>query len=52
MKSVLITGATGFIGGHLVKANLANGYSVRALVRGVWHCHHLAQQTLSKEYLR
>lgn len=32
MKSVLITGATGFIGGHLVKANLAKGYSIRALV--------------------
>ena len=31
-KLVLITGATGFIGGHLVKANLAKGYSVRALV--------------------
>ena len=52
MERVLITGATGFIGGHLVKANLAKGYSVRALVRGVWHCHHLAQQTPSKEYLR
>jgi len=32
VKKVLITGATGFIGGHLVKANLAKGYSVRALV--------------------
>ena len=32
MKRVLITGASGFIGGHLVKANLAKGYSVRALV--------------------
>ena len=32
MKRVLITGATGFIGGHLVNANLAKGYSVRALV--------------------
>ncbi len=52
MKRVLITGATGFIGGHLVKANLAKGYSVRALVRGVWHCRHLAQQTPGKEYLR
>jgi len=32
VKKVLVTGATGFIGGHLVKANLAKGYSVRALV--------------------
>ncbi len=32
MKRVLITGATGFIGGHLVKANLFKGYQVRALV--------------------
>ena len=31
-KVILITGATGFIGGHLVKANLAKGHSVRALV--------------------
>jgi len=31
-KVILITGATGFIGGHLVKANLDKGYSVRALV--------------------
>jgi 2-alkyl-3-oxoalkanoate reductase len=32
MKKVLITGATGFIGHHIVKANLAKGNSVRALV--------------------
>lgn len=32
MKKVLITGATGFIGGHLVEANLQKGNSVRALV--------------------
>ena len=32
MKRVLITGATGFIGRHVVKANLAKGNRVRALV--------------------
>ena len=32
MKKVLVTGATGFIGGHLVLANLDKGHSVRALV--------------------
>ncbi|WP_457557473.1 NAD-dependent epimerase/dehydratase family protein [Candidatus Harpocratesius sp.] len=30
---ILITGATGFIGSHLVKRNLQNRYHVRALVR-------------------
>lgn len=32
MKNVLITGATGFIGGHLVEANLKKGNRVRAMV--------------------
>lgn len=32
MRNVLITGATGFIGSHVVKANLARGNFVRALV--------------------
>ena len=32
MKKVLITGATGFIGRHVVKANLTKGNKVRALV--------------------
>ncbi len=32
MKKVLITGATGFIGGNLVKANISKGNKVRALV--------------------
>lgn len=32
MKNVLITGATGFIGRHVVKANLAKGNKVRAFV--------------------
>jgi len=33
MKQVLVTGATGFIGGHLVARNLEAGNRVRALVR-------------------
>lgn len=32
MEKVLITGATGFIGGNLVKANLEKGHRVRAFV--------------------
>ena len=32
MKTIYITGATGFIGHHLVRANLAAGNKVRALV--------------------
>ncbi|MBN1691525.1 MAG: NAD-dependent epimerase/dehydratase family protein [Dehalococcoidia bacterium] len=32
MRKVLITGATGFIGGHIVKENIARGNAVRALV--------------------
>jgi 2-alkyl-3-oxoalkanoate reductase len=32
MKKVLITGATGFIGGNLLKGNLAKGNRVRAMV--------------------
>ncbi len=32
MKKVLVTGATGFIGSHVVKGNLAKGNHVRALV--------------------
>src|SRR4051812_47708064 len=33
MPSCLITGATGFAGGHLAEACLARGWAVRALVR-------------------
>ena len=32
-RRVLITGASGFVGGHVVNAALDSGYSVRALVR-------------------
>ena len=31
MKKILVTGAGGFIGGHLVKELLNKGYSVRAV---------------------
>ncbi len=33
MKTVLVTGATGFIGSHLVETMLSQGYAVRTLAR-------------------
>jgi dihydroflavonol-4-reductase len=33
MRSVLVTGANGFVGSHLVEALLSRGYQVRCLVR-------------------
>jgi len=33
MKKILITGASGFIGGHLVESLILNGYKVRCFVR-------------------
>ncbi|NJK45963.1 MAG: NAD(P)H-binding protein, partial [Pleurocapsa sp. SU_196_0] len=33
MKTVLVTGATGFIGSHLVETLLERGFAVRTLVR-------------------
>ncbi len=32
-KSIFLTGATGFVGGHVIDALLSRGYRVRALVR-------------------
>jgi uncharacterized protein YbjT (DUF2867 family) len=33
LKRVLVTGATGYIGGHLIPRLLEEGYQVRAFVR-------------------
>lgn len=41
---IFLTGATGFVGSHLVKRLLAEGHSVRALVRDVDKAERLAQQ--------
>jgi NADH dehydrogenase len=41
---VLVTGATGFLGGHLVKELLEKGYKVRALVRDLKKGARLASQ--------
>jgi len=39
MKSVLLTGATGFLGNHLAKSLLASGWRVRAVSRRPFHGH-------------
>jgi predicted dehydrogenase/nucleoside-diphosphate-sugar epimerase len=41
--TVLVTGATGFIGGHLVDRLVADGASVRATVRSPASCANLAR---------
>jgi nucleoside-diphosphate-sugar epimerase len=41
MKTVLVTGASGFIGRHLVSALASQGYRVRCLVRRSSSRHHL-----------
>ena len=38
---VLVTGASGFLGGYLVARLVAEGYSVRALVRRVSNTRHV-----------
>jgi len=35
-RCVLVTGAHGFVGSHIVDALLKNGYSVKAVVRNAW----------------
>ena len=42
--NVLVTGATGFVGGHLVDALLASGHTVSALVRNPSKAHDLAHR--------
>jgi len=42
-KPILVTGGTGFTGGHLCKRLIEDGYPVRALVRDETHCAHLRQ---------
>ena len=42
-KPILVTGGTGFTGGHLCKRLTEDGYPVRALVRDEARCAHLRQ---------
>ena len=42
MKQVVITGATGFLGGYLVKEFVANGYKVIAIGRNAARLAELA----------
>ena len=43
-QRVLVTGATGFTGGHLCERLLADGHSVRALVRDPGRCTDLREK--------
>lgn len=47
MKHILLTGATGFLGSHLLEALLAQGYKVSILKRSTsdtWRIEHLLKQ--------
>ena len=47
MKHVLLTGATGFLGSHLLEALLTQGYKVTILKRSksdTWRIHHLLER--------
>jgi uncharacterized protein YbjT (DUF2867 family) len=43
MKKILVIGASGFVGGNVAKALLANGYSVRCLARNLSRVQDLAK---------
>lgn len=43
MKKILVIGASGFVGGHVAQALLANGYSVRCLARNPSRVQDLAK---------
>jgi nucleoside-diphosphate-sugar epimerase len=45
-KNVLVTGATGFVGGNLVEALLAGGYTVTCLVRNTSKARFLQKQNV------
>jgi CDP-paratose synthetase len=50
MKHILLTGATGFLGSHLLEALLVQGYKVTILKRSTsdtWRIHHLLEQVSS-----
>ena len=51
MKKVLITGASGFVGYHLILAALEKGYRVTAAVRPTSAIGHLASLPVSYAYL-
>jgi nucleoside-diphosphate-sugar epimerase len=51
MKKVLITGASGFVGYHLILAALQKGYHVTAAVRPTSSIGHLASLPISYAYL-
>ncbi len=50
MTRVLVTGATGFIGSHVARQFLANGYAVRVLVRPVSGATAIRRNLLDARY--
>lgn len=49
-KNILLTGATGFLGSHLLEAFIADGYSVVVLKRSTsdsWRINHLLESFIS-----